>query len=1088
MASIDLRCLLGFVAAASLVLAACADRGSETPAAHEDASGGETLGFASAEGSERSIVTLAREHPDTLRDALARALAGQTSSDADARVVEAATARRLAEAYAQVWADSFFIHEVARFEQWSHDEQRARVAVDSLRREGIAVLGRDGLPAAMTLWQEALRLVASVDSAGRAAVLAALGGGFYLAGEQDSARLYLERARELAGSIGDQRTLGSAIGMLANVSKDQGDFTHAVALYETAAAVRARSGDRRGGAADHNNMGLIARALGDHDQARRSFEQALELNRADDRMRLVALNLTNLGDIASVQGEYERAEGLYDEALAINRADGDLAETAYVLHDLGLLSIRRGDYARARHLLEEAAAIHGQTGALVQAASVRNDLAAVQAAVGDPQAALATLQRATRDGAAAQASGESAAGLALARADVAVQLGAFAEADAAYELAEQHYLRAGDDVGQAEAQHGRALLLYLKGDHDDALRLLERVLRTRRTSGDQRATALTTLLIGQVEAVRGDTGLARQTIEDARQALHGLGDAIGEAAALDALGRLADRGGATLAAEQLYLAGLEAIRGRAAVDVRWQLHTNLAYALRSRGALDAAAEHLRSAMEVLEDVAGGLHTEERRVGYLNDKGEVYAALALTEQQRGRTAQAFTASERLRARQLRDMLARGRVPARRAISEREQDLRRHITELLQVTDAENSATAGQREAAAGASRSESASEALARVQHEYADLLLTLREADPDYRRLITAETVPWSAIAEHLKPDEALLQYLLTDSKTLVFVITSGAIEAIELNLSRAQLANLVTFARRTMERPGSSAATSLWRAPLRRLYQHLIEPVAQRGLLAGKSRLVIIPHGELNFLHFGALLEGGAGDRFLIERFELLYAPSASVWTQLAERSAGRPTGPVLALAPRTESLPASSEEVHTIRRATRGATVLIDQAATKQALRSRVSQHAIVHIASYGILNKHNPLFSFVELAPTRSDDGRLEVHEAYGLELDRQLVVLSACQTALGAGSIADVPAGDDWVGLVQAFLYAGASGVLASLWPVEDRATAQLMRHFYRSLEKGRSEATAIAEAQRAMLRDRNSVHPFYWSGFVLVGGR
>lgn len=290
------------------------------------------------------------------------------------------------------------------------------------------------------------------------------------------------------------------------------------------------------------------------------------------------------------------------------------------------------------------------------------------------------------------------------------------------------------------------------------------------------------------------------------------------------------------------------------------------------------------------------------------------------------------------------------------------------------------------------------------------------------------------------------------------------------------------------MERPGSSPATPLWRPPLRRLYQQLIEPVEQRGLLDGKVRLVIVPHGELHFVHFGALLNGEPRNRFLIERFELVYAPSATVWRRLAQREASRPPGGVLALAPRTASLPASRDEVLAIRRMHRGkTTVLMGAAATKAALLAGARDHAILHVASYGILNKHNPLFSFVELAAANRDDGRLEVHEVYGLELTGQLVVLSACQTALGSGTIGDVPPGDDWVGLVQAFLYAGADGVLASLWPVEDRATAQLMRHFYRSLGAGRSEATALAEAQRAMLRDASSVHPFYWAGFVLVGG-
>jgi CHAT domain-containing protein len=139
------------------------------------------------------------------------------------------------------------------------------------------------------------------------------------------------------------------------------------------------------------------------------------------------------------------------------------------------------------------------------------------------------------------------------------------------------------------------------------------------------------------------------------------------------------------------------------------------------------------------------------------------------------------------------------------------------------------------------------------------------------------------------------------------------------------------------------------------------------------------------------------------------------------------------------------------------------------------------------YGILNKHNPLFSFVELNAAGDDDGRLEVHEVFGLDLNAHLVVLSACQTGLGSGALADVPAGDDWVGLVRAFLYAGASNVLATIWPVEDRATAGLMETFYRYLESGSSPSEAMTLAKRASLSSAGTVHPFYWAGFILVGG-
>ena len=107
--------------------------------------------------------------------------------------------------------------------------------------------------------------------------------------------------------------------------------------------------------------------------------------------------------------------------------------------------------------------------------------------------------------------------------------------------------------------------------------------------------------------------------------------------------------------------------------------------------------------------------------------------------------------------------------------------------------------------------------------------------------------------------------------------------------------------------------------------------------------------------------------------------------------------------------------------------------------------------------------------------------------GSTLTADLVVLSACQTGLGSGALADVPAGDDWVGLTRAFLHAGAAHVVATLWPVDDWATAALMERFYQGYAGGADPAGALAAAQRALLAQPATSHPFYWAGFVAVGG-
>jgi CHAT domain-containing protein len=334
-----------------------------------------------------------------------------------------------------------------------------------------------------------------------------------------------------------------------------------------------------------------------------------------------------------------------------------------------------------------------------------------------------------------------------------------------------------------------------------------------------------------------------------------------------------------------------------------------------------------------------------------------------------------------------------------------------------------------------------------------------------------------------------VLEFLLGDSVSVVFVVTEDTVAAIDLNVDRKAIAGLVDFVRGTMVQfQQRESSRDLWKAPLRRLHQQLIQPAEDAGLLQGKRRLLIAPHAELHYLPFDALITSDESDRFLIEHYEVAYIPSASVWAQLGERQGGGGVETVLALAPRDEVLPGSLEEVDAIARIFGNrATALVGRNATEGALVRSISRYDVVHLATYGILNKHNPLFSFVELNATDQDDGRLEVHEVFGLDLNAHLVVLSACQTGLGSGALADVPAGDDWVGMVRAFLYAGASNVVATIWPVEDRATAQLMGQFYRYLESGSSVSEAMTFAKRASLSSRDTAHPFYWAGFVLVGG-
>jgi len=161
----------------------------------------------------------------------------------------------------------------------------------------------------------------------------------------------------------------------------------------------------------------------------------------------------------------------------------------------------------------------------------------------------------------------------------------------------------------------------------------------------------------------------------------------------------------------------------------------------------------------------------------------------------------------------------------------------------------------------------------------------------------------------------------------------------------------------------------------------------------------------------------------------------------------------------------------------------------ACKVTLWEQAAGQRYVHLAAHGSFNPVAPQFSRLYLAPGGAEalpaerrDGFLEAREVWNLPLESaQLVALSACQTQVG-----DLSAGDEWAGLSRAFIYAGTSGLVASLWNVEDASTAHLMTAFYARVEAGEDPAVGLRAAQLALLNDSQYAHPYHWAAFNYTG--
>ena len=338
-------------------------------------------------------------------------------------------------------------------------------------------------------------------------------------------------------------------------------------------------------------------------------------------------------------------------------------------------------------------------------------------------------------------------------------------------------------------------------------------------------------------------------------------------------------------------------------------------------------------------------------------------------------------------------------------------------------------------------------------------------------------TLDAAALQAMLKPDEVVVAFHTLPDRLLAWVLSREGVREVKypVALPRADLARLVDAYRDALIRVSPNAPEVGGK-----IGQLLLAPLE---LPAGK-RLVIVPHGPLHYLPFQALRLDG---QYLIERNPISIAPSISIAARLAQRTPtaapqllafGNPTiNPEVA-----DPLPGAEKEVHELAQRFPGAKLFFRDEASKDNFASNAPASRLVHIAAHAMADTLDPLHSKVLLADKDGKPNYLEAKDVLGMRLDNvAMIALSACESGLGR-----VENGDEVLGFTRSFLSAGTSTLLASLWPVSDAATEKLMTTLYTDLAKGIEVQDAMREAQRAVMADPATAHPFYWAPFNLIG--
>ncbi|MEM6453601.1 MAG: CHAT domain-containing tetratricopeptide repeat protein [Acidobacteriota bacterium] len=877
------------------------------------------------------------------------------------------------------------------------------------------------------------------------------------------------------------------------------DYRPARALAQQTLPFFLADGDAVFAANAWNEIGLASWLLGDVSAARASFERARQLHaqvRHDWGVAVSAANLclidlaegalragaacharvlpqleavraldlagtvaSNAGHTWNLLGEPERALAHYRSALALSQTLGDRPLQARVHNNLGVLHRQLGDYPRALAAFDQALVIFRARGQRRWQAHVLGNVGATYQA-----------------------------------------LGRRARARTHHRQALALWREIGHRSGEANTLVNLALADRRDGRPEAAAAGLRRALDIWRASGDPRREAQVRAHLGRLDLDRDDGDAARMQLLRATAIFAHVGDLLGAIDAAIDLGIAHDRRGEPARARMRLHDALARARALPHPAARLRGRLALARVERRAGAPARARHHVETAIEIVETERVKIGPPTLRAsffGVFRDLYDLHVDLLLDA---GDARGALVAAERARARTLRELRDRaaGAAPAVAAASPQRAQRRR----LLQRLDAKTARTV---DPATPSSRRLALSAEQADILRQL-DVMEMARASGPA-TATDTATTV--DAVQRRLDADTVLLVYALGATRSVVWRIDRATVTVHPLpprrqieRLARQVHDGLRHFdpARRADER-AAAAQLAAW----------ILGPIADD---LDAPRLVVVPDGALAYVPFAVLPAPDDARIRLIDRHEIRYLPAASMLR--ASASSARRDGAVAVIAdpvfarddprlgrridraasvpadglmPRFARLPGSRREAERIGALADGRAVrhLVDFDAHRGAVAdANLDAYAFIHFATHGVLDARTPALSGLALSAWDADgrprSGLLRLHDLYAMRLDAELVVLSGCRTALGAEM-----RGEGLWGLTSGFLSAGARRVVASLWPVEDRASAALMDHFYTALWRdGQPPAAALRTAKRALRRERRWRDPYFWAPFVLQG--
>ena len=888
-------------------------------------------------------------------------------------------------------------------------------------------------------------------------------------------------------------------------------------------------------------LGRVHNELGDKKKALECFNEALPLHKSIGNRAGELTSLTNISQAYQYMGDFQKALAFAEQAGALAKELGDHLQEGSTFNNICVIQEDLGDFKRALDYCNRALAIRQKFSHAIGEAVTLSNLGGVQASLGDFQSSLDFYHRAQ----AAYRALENRTGQGIAFNNIGwvyATLGAYDKALDFYNKGLEIFIAAGDQYRAANILTNLAATYAKLGDYQKALELDLKALPMHRAVNNNDGVAKTLRHTANAYARLNERPKALDYYKQAIQLLRGNPRQL--TAALRDQGNLYIDLGEQQNATASFNEALEISRTIGDRLGEADALQGIAEVERDRGNLTEAKRLTETALASVESLRVNLKSQQLRATFfasVRKYHELYIDVLMRLHQQhpndGFDAAALQACENARARSLLELLMEANAEIRQGVDaslvDREQKVRQAISfkaeqqmRLLSTKHTEQDA--------------KDVSDSLNALANEYDDIQAKIRQTSPRYAALTQPAPLSVKEIQSQLLDENTvLLEYSLGEDGSYLWAVSPTLFRSFalpkrtEIEDAARRVYDLVTASDRsvpneTIEQRTKrlSQADENYPNAIAALSRLLLGPAAAE---LKNKRLLIVGEGVLQYVPFSALEDPNERATPLMVKHEIVTLPSASVLGVLRRETKERVPAPkaiaVFAdpvfdsndarLTGKTQvAAHAEPDEARDIRRsaeesglagfqrlrfsreeanqimklaARNNSLEALDFAANRaNATSSDLQNYRVVHFATHGIVNSRHAELSGIVLSLVdqngKPQNGFLRLYDIYNMNLKADLVVLSACQTALGR----DIK-GEGLIGLTRAFMYGGATRVVASLWQTDDRATSVLMSRFYDGLLSRRmSPAAALRNAQVSMWQDKRWQNPRYWAAFTIQG--